>query len=301
MRRPGGTYPLPEEAKRWTVDKIKIWCRGKLCGAPPANPSDPQNNIELKWKEVKLYAGKRLLLHSDFPGLIMNDVFHMSMEGTPPMTQYGARSKGSDSILQNIADSDMINSLTEANELFWTGVEELVRWYNRDTMKGRHTVEMSWRAGKEMRDFQNSINKKVGDEYVTNSNLRHSVDKWGVGLGGYTNLQINNCIAMYSWLGESNVNHPIMKYKVNPINKLLAEKNPDRRMHLFQALHCGPLNGLTGTKLSWAIGLEENKFPDTNKWQILRKYSEKLASGVELTGEETGELRHIIDSAENSK
>ena len=301
MKTPGGTFQLPEEAKKWTIHEIQIWCRKNLCGAPPAKPRDPQNNIELKWKEVGGYAGKRIDLHSEFAGLIMNDIFHMAREGTPPMTQYGARSKGSDSILQNITDPDIINSLEEVNVLFWNGVEELVEWYNPDKMKHRHTVEMSWRAGKEMHDLKNNINEKIGDEYVTNSNLRHSVEKWGVGLRGYTNHQINNCIAVYRWLGESNSNHPIMKYKVNPINKLLNEPDLDRRMNLFQAYHCGPLNGLKGTKLSWAVGLEENKFPDTNKWLILRKYSEKLASGVELTREETEDLWNILDSTENRK
>ena len=82
---------------------------------------------------------------------------------------------------------------------------------------------------------------------------------------------------------------------------MLNIPDPDRRMNLFQAYHCGPLNGLKGTKLSWAVGLEENIFPDTKKWLILRKYSEKLESGVELTGEETEDLWNILDSTENRK
>ena len=105
MKTPGGTFPLPEEAKKWTVHEIQVWCREMLCGAPPANPIDPQNDIELKWTEIKPYAGRRLSLHSNFPGLIMNGVFRMAADGTSPMTaNLRTRDMASDSILQNIAD-----------------------------------------------------------------------------------------------------------------------------------------------------------------------------------------------------
>jgi hypothetical protein len=299
LRRPKGTYPLPEEAKGWTVHEIKIWCRKKLCGAPPANPIDPQNDIELKWNEVKLHAGKRISLHSNFPGLIMNDVFNMATEGTPPMTaNKKTRELSSDSILQNITNSDMVVGLEGANDMFWSGVKNLVDWYNQEDMKDRHNGKMMWQAGKEMLNLQQNVNKKLGSDYVREVSLYYSIEQWGVGLtkNGYGKRQLYCCLEMYKWLGEENLDHPIMESRTNPVMKLMMKEgeNRERRMNLFLAYNSGPLMGMSDEQFGWMLGMSENTFPTPGRWNDLQSLREKIAKGEDLSEEELVNLQSIM-------
>ena len=296
-----GTYLLPKEASRWTIHEIKIWCRKKLCGAPPANPIDTQSGIELKWPEVKRYAGNRLSLRSNFSGLIINNVFEMA--DTAPLTGgKKARSSPTDSILQNIANPDKINALEEANELFWKGVKELVDWYNRDNMQGRHDVGMMWRVGKEMLDIKQEVNEKMGYEYVTESNLRYSIEEWGIGheKRGYTNQQVSHCLETYKWLQEDHGNHPIMKHRTNPIMKLIQmeSKDRERRMNLFMAYHSGPLKGLTDDQFGWALRQSPSTYPNLEKWDKILEYNQKIATGLNLSDTEISEFRNLLTLSE---
>ena len=305
MRRPGGTFPLPEEAKKWTVHEIQVWCREMLCGAPPANPIDPQNDIELKWTEIKSYAGRRLSLHSNFPGLIMNGVFRMAADGTSPMTaNMRTRDLASDSILQNIADGEKVVSLEEANEMFWSGIENLVDWYNQEDMKGCHNGKMMWETGKEMFNLQKNVNEKLGTDYVREVNLYYSIEQWGIGhpKNGYGKRQLYCCLEMYKWLGEENLDHPIMESRTNPVMKLMMKEgdNRERRMNLFMAYNSGSLMGVNDEQFGWILGMSESTYPDSNHWNILQNYREKIAEGRDLSEQENVDLRKLLKMKNSS-
>ena len=297
MKPVGGSFFVPEDVKKWTIHEIQVWCRGKLDGAPPAKPIDSENGLELKWNEVKLYTGKKIKLHSNFKGLIINNKFEMAY--TAPMTVDGeTRKQDSSQTLDNITDPDKLINLQDVNARFWSSVKDLVDWYNVEKMRNCHTGEMMWRAGKEMDIIQQTANEKLDLKYVAPVNLYYSIQEWGIGheKNGYGKQQLQKNLEMYQWLGNSSEKHPIMKHRTNPIMKLIMMEGSDRtrRMNMFTAYDSGPLKGLSDQKFGWAIGMSENTFPTPGRWNDLQSLREKIAKGEDLSEGELVNLQSIM-------
>ena len=229
----------------------------------------------------------------------MNGVFRMAADGTSPMTaNLRARDTASDSILQNIADGETVVSLEEANRTFWSGIENLVDWYNQEDMKGCHNGKMMWEAGKEMFNLQQNVNEILGTDYVKEVNLYYSIEQWGIGhpKNGYGKRQLYCCLEMYKWLGEENLDHPIMESRTNPVMKLMMKEgdNRERRMNLFIAYNSGSLMGVNDEQFGWILGMSESTYPDSNNWNILQNYRGKIAEGRDLSEQENVDLRKLL-------
>ena len=302
-RFPREEVRLPKEATKWTVHQVQVWCREKLCGAPPANPIEVGPDEEIKWKEVKLYAGRKIKLRTNFKGLIIDNEFQM--EHTLPMSQSGTRSIGGHVGLDNIGDVSAIEDNIDGLEKFWSMVKDLVDWYNQVDMKNHlRPSGMMWRAGKEMHDIKYEANSGFDFEIVTDDNMRYSVKAWGVGhpKNGYGETQLEQCLKLYHWLPDADESHPILQHRTTPIMKLIRaeSKNSDRRMNLFNAYDSGPLKRLSDEQLNWALGLSEGSFPHPDRWDELRDLCDTIADGGSLSDDQTGTLKSILSEAFSS-
>ena len=302
---PRGEYKLPSEAAKWTVHQVQVWCRERLGGAPPSNPIEVGSDEEIKWNEVKLYAGRKIKLRTNFKGIISDDSFQM--EHTLPMTHSGTRGSGGHVGLDNIGDVLAVGKNIEVLEKFWNMIQELVDWYNQVDMKNHPNPSgMMWKAGEEMHEIMSRTNTDFTEELmlVTPDNMRYSVAAWGVGhaKNGYGETQLEQCLKLYHWLPDADESHPILKHRTTPIMKLImAESNdPSRRMNLFNAYDSGPLSGLDDKQLDWALGLSEGSFPHPDRWDELRELGDTIADGGSLSNDQTSILTSILSEAFSS-
>ena len=289
---------LPKEAAKWTVHQVQLWCREKLCGAPPANPIEVGPDEEIKWKEVKLYAGRKIKLRTNFKGLIIDDEFQM--EHTLPMSQSGTRRSGGHVGLDNIGDVSAVGDNIDGLEKFWGMVKDLVDWYNQVDMKNHsNPSKMMWKAGKEMREIMHQTNSGFTEELVTQDNMRYSVASWGVGhkKNGYGEAQLMQCLRLYDWLSDADENHLVFQHRTTPIMKLLMAplNTSERRMNMFNSYHSGVFEGLSDEHLNWVLGLSENSFPHPNKWGELRELCDTIAGGADLSSEQESTLKSILN------
>lgn len=300
MKRPGGTFRLPKQAAKWTIHEIQRWCRKQLCGAPPTAPVDPQSCLPLPWNQVKYHAGREIKLNTNFKGLIINGYFQMSHNGPMTASRQIRKSK-QDAILDNISDYEIITIIEENSERFWKEIDELLDWYNQEDMKGRHTVEQMWRAGKKMQEIIDNANTDLEFEYITESNLYVSIEERGIGLRkkGYRKNQLYSSFQLYKWLPDANSDHPIMEHRPIPVGKLMriSREKPTRRMNLFKAYDCGPLKGVSDNQLGWALGFSKETFPVPDRWNDLQSLCEKIACGENLSEEELVNLQSILERA----
>jgi hypothetical protein len=259
--------------------------------------------VDLKWGEVKHYAGRKIRLRTNFKGLIIDNEFRM--EHTLPMSQAGTRSSGGHVGLDNIGDVSAVADNIDGLEKFWGMVKGLVDWYNQVDMKNRPNPSgMMWKAGKEMHGIMHQTNSGSSEELVTQDNMRYSVYAWGVGhpKNGYGVTQLEQCLKLYYWLPDADESHPILQHRTTPIMKLIRaeSKDSDRRTNLFNAYDSGPLKGLSDEQLTWALGLSEDLFPNPDRWDELRALGDTIAGGGSLSDDQTSTLTSILSEAFSS-